>query len=119
MARLSIATCSRRRTRRSNNPLTEKMKLNSFLLAASLRSTANALSQATKFWVFLCFGQSNMESGGRMEEIDRSVDNRFRVLADFDAPNRGWQKGKHEDGSGDLGSHVHLLGQLRQARRSQ
>jgi hypothetical protein len=60
-----------------------------------------ALSVSTKafadpdpnFWVFLCFGQSNMESGGRMEAQDKTVDKRFQVMADFDAPNRGWKKG--------------------------
>ena len=34
-----------------------------------------------------------MESGGRMEEMDRTVDERFVVTADFDAPSRGWTKG--------------------------
>ena len=28
-----------------------------------------------------------------MEEADRAVDKRFQVLADFDAPSRGWTKG--------------------------
>jgi hypothetical protein len=46
------------------------------------------------FHIYLCFGQSNMESGGKMEEMDRTVDRRFQVLADFDAPNRGWTKGQ-------------------------
>ena len=54
----------------------------------------SAFSQGTNLWVFLCFRQSNMESGGRIEEQDRTVGERFRVMADFDAPNRGWQKGK-------------------------
>jgi hypothetical protein len=49
------------------------------------------------FWVFLCFGQSNMESGGRMEEMDRTVDKRFQVMADFDNANRGWKKGNWYD----------------------
>jgi hypothetical protein len=46
------------------------------------------------FYIYLCFGQSNMESGGRMEEMNRTVDKRFQVLADFDAPRRGWKKGE-------------------------
>lgn len=29
-----------------------------------------------------------------MEEMDRKVDERFRVLADFDSPKRGWKKGQ-------------------------
>src|SRR5690349_12426608 len=45
------------------------------------------------FYIYLCFGQSNMESGGRMDDIDRTVDKRFQVMADFDSPKRGWTKG--------------------------
>lgn len=70
-----------------------KMKLKLFLLAGLLFSMTSVLSQDTNFWVFLCFGQSNMESGGRMDEMDRTVDNRFQVMADFDNANRGWNKG--------------------------
>jgi len=70
-----------------------KTKLKLSLLAALLSVQASAFSQDTNFWIFLCFGQSNMESGSRMEEMDRTVDKRFQVLADFDAPNRGWKKG--------------------------
>jgi hypothetical protein len=50
-----------------------------------------------KFHIYLCFGQSNMESGGRMNEADRTVDKGFRVMADFDAPRRGWEKGQWYD----------------------
>lgn len=44
-------------------------------------------------YVFLCFGQSNMESGGKMDEADKVVDPRFEVMADADSPDRGWKKG--------------------------
>jgi len=74
-----------------------KTKLKWSLVTGLLLSTASVFPQDTNFWVFLCFGQSNMESGGRMEEMDRTVDSRFQVLADVDAPNRGWQKGKWYD----------------------
>jgi hypothetical protein len=46
-----------------------------------LFSLRGALAQDTNFWIFLCFGQSNMESGGRMEDQDRTVDKRFQVMA--------------------------------------
>ncbi|MDX1952204.1 MAG: sialate O-acetylesterase [Verrucomicrobiota bacterium] len=46
------------------------------------------------FQIYLCLGQSNMESGGEMNDADRTVDERFRVMADFDAADRGWEKGK-------------------------
>ncbi len=46
------------------------------------------------FYLYLCFGQSNMESGSQMSDIDRQpVDERFQVLADFDNASRGWTKG--------------------------
>jgi len=74
-----------------------KMKLGWSLLAALLFSLTSAFAQDTNFWIFLCFGQSNMESGSRMDEADRTVDKRFQVLADFDNPNRGWKKGNWYD----------------------
>jgi hypothetical protein len=74
-----------------------KMKLKWSLLASVLFSVASAFSQDTNFWVFLCFGQSNMESGGQMNEQDRTVDKRFQVMADFDAPRRNWKKGNWYD----------------------
>ncbi|TWU58398.1 sialate O-acetylesterase [Rubripirellula reticaptiva] len=44
------------------------------------------------FHVYLCFGQSNMESGGSMNDEDRNVDERFLLMADFDNADRGWEK---------------------------
>ena len=49
------------------------------------------------FYIYLCFGQSNMESGGRMDEIDKNADKRFQVMADFDSSKRGWTKGQWYD----------------------
>jgi hypothetical protein len=49
------------------------------------------------FYIYLCFGQSNMESGGQMNDMDRTVDKRFQVLADFDSTSRGWIKGQWYD----------------------
>ena len=49
------------------------------------------------FHIYLCFGQSNMEGGGKIEERDRTVDKRFQVLADFDNPKRDWKKGQWYD----------------------
>lgn len=74
-----------------------KTKSRLSLLAALLAFSANALSQDTNFHIYLCFGQSNMESGGKMDESDKVVDKRFQVLADFDSTNRGWKKGQWYD----------------------
>ncbi len=70
-----------------------KIKLGLFLLAALLSFNMKTFADPDpNFYVFLCFGQSNMESGGRMDEIDRTVDKRFQVMADFDNERRGWKK---------------------------
>src|SRR6266496_2662975 len=74
-----------------------KMKLKLSLLAGLLFSLRGALAQDTNFWIFLCFGQSNMESGGRMDEQDKTVDKRFQVMADADSARRAWQRGNWYD----------------------
>ena len=76
-----------------------KMKLSWCLFAASIACTTRAFADQPdpNFYIFLCFGQSNMEGGGRIEERDRTVEKRFQVLADFDVPSRGWKKGNWYD----------------------
>jgi len=73
------------------------MKLYFALIVGLLASAVNSFSQDTNFWIYLCFGQSNMESGGRMNDADKTVDKRFQVLADFDNASRGWKKGQWYD----------------------
>ncbi len=54
----------------------------------------NAFSQDTNFWIFVCFGQSNMEGFPGIEQQDKTnVDNRFQVLAAVDFPSQGRTKG--------------------------
>lgn len=60
------------------------------LLAAGL----NAFSQDPNFYIFLCFGQSNMEGAGKIEAQDSIVDSRFQVMEAVDCPNLGREKGK-------------------------
>jgi hypothetical protein len=74
------------------------MKLILLSLAAFLlfRNDASA-DPDPNFHIYLCFGQSNMESGGKMDEMDRTVDKRFQVMADADAAGRGWKKGNWYD----------------------
>jgi hypothetical protein len=75
-----------------------KLKLVLSVLVALLPLASKAYADPDpNFYIFLCFGQSNMESGGRMDAQDRTVDKRFQVMADFDAPNRGWKKGNWYD----------------------
>jgi hypothetical protein len=61
---------------------------------SALQRQSPALHPDPNFYIFLCFGQSNMEGGGGIEEDDLKVDPRFQVLADFDVPSRGWKKGE-------------------------
>jgi hypothetical protein len=66
-------------------------KLALLSLAVLLSFNTNAFSQDEDFYIFLCFGQSNMEGFPRtIEEQDKTVDERFQVLAavDFRDPNR-------------------------------
>lgn len=55
----------------------------------------SAFAQDTNFWIFLCFGQSNMEGFPGLEEQDKSgVDDRFQVLAAVDFPSQQRTKGR-------------------------
>ena len=75
-----------------------KMKFLPCSLAALLLFSAYASAAPDpNFYIYLRFGQSNMESGGKMDEADRIVDKRFQVMADFDSTNRGWKKGQWYD----------------------
>ncbi len=57
--------------------------------------SSRALSQDPKFYIFLSFGQSNMEGFPGLEEQDKGpVDERFRVLAAVDFPEKGRKQGE-------------------------
>jgi hypothetical protein len=70
-----------------------KIKTGLFLFAGLLFAVTNVFSQDTNFYIFLCFGQSNMEGFPGVEEQDKTVDNRFQVLAAVDFPTIGRKKG--------------------------
>lgn len=74
--------------------VTENAKQASQSSSGGSRQQAIAMGDAVdpKFHIYLCLGQSNMESGGRMNEADRTVPERVLVMADFDNADRGWQK---------------------------
>ena len=58
------------------------------------RVNAKVFSQDKNFYIFLCFGQSNMEGFPGIEEKDKTdVDDRFQVLAAVDFPELGREKG--------------------------
>jgi len=70
------------------------MKTCVLVLIALLCFNAKSFSQDPKFYIFLCFGQSNMEGNARVEAQDTIVDNRFQVMEAVDCPNLGREKGK-------------------------
>jgi len=70
------------------------MKPGLFMLAGLFFLNVNAFSQDTNLFVFLCFGQSNMEGFPGIEQQDKTpVDARFQVLAAVDFPNLGRKTG--------------------------
>jgi hypothetical protein len=63
-------------------------------LAGMLMFGSNLTAQDTNRFVFLCFGQSNMEGFPGVQEQDKGpVDERFQVLAAVDFPKQGRTKG--------------------------
>jgi len=57
-------------------------------------ATTNSYAQDPNFYIYLCFGQSNMEGQGTIEQQDRTVDSRFKVLQAVACSNLGRIKGK-------------------------
>nr|WP_323698071.1 sialate O-acetylesterase [Arcicella sp. DC2W] len=72
-----------------------EMKRVYFLIIIGLFvSSFNAFSQDKNFYIFLSFGQSNMEGNAKFEAQDTvNVDSRFQVLEAVDCPNLGRSKG--------------------------
>lgn len=71
------------------------MKKLYFLLIISLLAISfNGFSQDKNFYIFLSFGQSNMEGNAKFEPQDTvNVDSRFQVMEAVDCPNLGRTKG--------------------------
>ncbi|MBN1123945.1 MAG: carbohydrate binding domain-containing protein [Sedimentisphaerales bacterium] len=71
-----------------------KIKPVLFLLTVLLSFATNSFSAPDpNFYVYLCFGQSNMDGAGRIEQQDKIVDERFQVLAAIDMSNLNRKKG--------------------------
>lgn len=56
-------------------------------------ATTNSYAQDPNFYIYLCFGQSNMEGQGTIEQQDRTVDSRFQVMQAVACSNLGRIKG--------------------------
>jgi hypothetical protein len=70
-----------------------KRKRPFLLLAVLLFLSSGAFAQDPNFYIFLSFGQSNMEGNAKFEPQDTTVDSRFQVLETLDCPDLGRQKG--------------------------
>lgn len=70
------------------------MKKMLFLLLIHLLIVSAAFSQDPKFYIFLCFGQSNMEGNARYEPQDTVTDARLQVMEAVDCPALNRVKGK-------------------------
>lgn len=70
-----------------------KIKITLLLLIGLLLSTTSVFSQDPNFYIYLCFGQSNMEGAAKAELQDSTVNPRFQVMAAVDCDNLGRSKG--------------------------
>jgi hypothetical protein len=71
-----------------------KIQSRFLLLLGFLLISSNIFSQDPNFYIYLCFGQSNMEGAGAIETVDKTVDSRFKVMETLDCSNLGRTKGK-------------------------
>lgn len=71
------------------------MKTQLIVFAGLLLLSLNVCAQKkSNFYIYLCFGQSNMEGQGVIEPQDQTVDSRFKVFQSLDCPNLNRTKGK-------------------------
>lgn len=71
------------------------MKTKILLAALILFMASNLMAQKNNnFHIYICFGQSNMEGQGTIEEQDKNVSDRFRVFQALDCPGLNRQKEK-------------------------
>lgn len=70
------------------------MKTKLFLSVAMLFMATGLFAQDSNFYIYICFGQSNMEGQGAIEEQDMNPSSRFKVMQAMDCPNLQREKGK-------------------------
>jgi hypothetical protein len=72
-----------------------KTKIELSILLFLLTLTTGVFAQDPNFYIFLCFGQSNMEGNARVEPQDTmGVDARFQVMEAIDCQNLNRTKGR-------------------------
>ena len=70
------------------------IKLKLLFLAVILMISSAIFAQDPNFQIYLCFGQSNMEGVAKIEEQDKTVDSRFRMMSTVENKDRGRTIGK-------------------------
>jgi hypothetical protein len=71
----------------------QKIKIEFIVFAGFLMLSLNIYAQKSNFYIYLCFGQSNMEGQGTIETQDMTADSRFRVFQALDCSDLGRVKG--------------------------
>jgi len=67
-----------------------KLQISLFVLIGLLFFNMTAYSQDKNFYIYLCFGQSNMEGNAKIEPQDtENVDSRFKLLEAVNCPDLG------------------------------
>jgi hypothetical protein len=70
--------------------LNMRIKLRFIAVTCLTLLSLKSFSQDKNFYIFICFGQSNMEGNAKVESQDTAaVDSRFEVLQAVDCPDRG------------------------------
>lgn len=69
-----------------------KIEIIVFLFLLTLGETVSA--QDSNFYIYLCFGQSNMGGAARAEAQDSMVNSRFQMMSAMDCPDKGREMGK-------------------------
>jgi hypothetical protein len=70
-----------------------KIRVLIVLFLLFLLRNSDVFSQDKDFYIFLCFGQSNMEGNAKVEPQDTTVDSRFQVMETLNCPNLNRVKG--------------------------
>lgn len=66
-----------------------RMRVKMVFLMGLVFTSTNVYSQDPNFYIFLCFGQSNMEGQGAIQTQDMTVDSRFQVMEADNCSNLG------------------------------
>ncbi|MBW4888506.1 sialate O-acetylesterase [Mucilaginibacter sp. HMF5004] len=71
----------------------KKIRLQMLVIICLFFYSVTAFAQDKNFYIFLCFGQSNMEGNAKIQPQDTTVDSRFQVFETVDCPALGRKKG--------------------------